>query len=47
MQSDLIVTEKMNSESSGRLLNIEHQCRESVQYSWMEFLEAKAILKEV
>ena len=47
LQSDLLVTKKVNSELSSRLVNIEHQCWANAQYSIRECLEVVGIPKEV
>ena len=48
LQSDLLVTKKVNSELSSRLLKMEHQCWANAQYSRRgECLEVVGIPKEV
>ena len=43
MQSDLVVTKKVNSEFSSRLVNMERQCWANAQYLSMECLEVVGI----
>ena len=47
IQSDLIVTKKLNSELSSRLVSVERQYRANTQYSRRERLEVVGIPKEV
>ena len=47
IQSDLIVTKKLNSELSSRLVNVERQHWANTQYSRRERLEVVGIPKEV
>ena len=47
MQSDLVVTKKVNSEFSSRLVNMERQCWANAQYLSRECLEIVGIAKEV
>ena len=47
MESDLVVTEKLNSKLSSRLVNIDHQCWANAQYSRRVCLEVVGIPKKV
>ena len=47
LQSDLLVTKKVNSELFSRLVNMECQCWANVQYSRRECLEVVGIPREV
>ena len=47
LQSDLLVTKKMNSELSIRLVNMEHQRWANAQYSRRDCLEVVGIPREV
>ena len=43
LQSELLVTKKVNSELSSRLVNMEHQCWARTQYLMRECLEVVGI----
>ena len=47
LQSELLVTKKVNSELSSRLVNMERQCWANAQYSRRECLEVVGIPREV
>ena len=47
LQSDLLVTKKVNSELFSRLVNMECRCWANAQYSRREFLEVVGIPIEV
>ena len=47
MQSDFVVTKKMNSELSSRLANMGHQCLAIAHYPRWEYLEVVGIPKDV
>ena len=47
LQFDHLVTKKVNSELSSRVVNMERQCRANAQYSRRECLEVGSIPKEV
>ena len=47
LQSELLVTKKLNSELSSRLVNMERQCRANAQYSRRECLEVVGVPRKV
>ena len=47
LQSDLLVTKKVNSELSSRLVNMECQCWTNAQYSRREFIEVVGVPREL
>ena len=47
MQSELLVTKKVNFEFPSRLVNMDHQCWTNTQYLRRECLEIVGISKEV